>query len=350
MTPPILVTAISPCRNERGHIRPFLESLLAQDYPAAAWELIVADGMSDDGTREILRDMEARWTPRLRVIDNPGRIVSTGMNAAIAQARGRYIVRMDCHTEYAPDFIRRSVEILEQTGADNAGGPARTKATGYMQRAIAAAYHSPFSCGGARFHREDYEGYSDTVPYGCWRIERLKQLGLFDEFFVRNQDDELNLRITRSGGRIWQSPRIRSWYSPRPRLGALFRQYFQYGFWKVAVIRKHKIPASWRHLVPGAFAAANVLLLAAAVIGWMAGWAPAAVWALALMDGAYLAVGLLAAAAAARHRGWDLVPILPVVFAVYHISYGTGFLSGLFHWSIGGGSVEAGRAYTELSR
>lgn len=348
MNRPIVVTAISPCRNERGHIRPFLESLLAQDYPAGDWELIVADGMSDDGTREILREMEARWAPRLRVIDNPGRIVSTGMNAAIGQARGQYIVRMDCHTEYAPDFIRRSIEILEQTGADNAGGPARTKATGYIQRAIAAAYHSPFSCGGARFHREDYEGDSDTVPYGCWRISRLRELGLFDERFVRNQDDELNLRITRSGGRIWQSPRIQSWYWPRPSLGALFRQYFQYGFWKVAVIRKHKIPASWRHLAPGTFAAANLVLLAIAVAPWPFG--RAALAALALMDGVYLAAGLAAAAAAARHRGWDLFPVLPLVFAIYHFAYGIGFLAGLYHWTLGGGTAQTGRAFTELSR
>lgn len=353
MSQPILVTAISPCRNERGHIRVFLESLLAQDYPVAEWELIVADGISDDGTREILADMETRWAPRLRVIDNPGRIVSTGMNAAIAQARGRFIVRMDCHTEYAPDFIRCSVEILEQTRADNAGGPARTKATGYMQRAIAAAYHSPFSCGGARFHREDYEGYTDTVPYGCWRIDRLKELGLFDEVFVRNQDDELNLRITRSGGRIWQSPRIQSWYSPRPRLDALFWQYFQYGFWKVAVIRKHRIPASPRHLVPGTFAAANLVLLVAAAGGWATG-STAVTWvataALAFMNGVYLIVSLVAAAVAARHRGWDLIAVLPVVFAVYHLSYGIGFLAGIFHWSLGGGAAGSRRAFTGLSR
>ena len=332
---PIRVTAVSPCRNERGHIGPFLESLLSQDYPADQWELIVADGMSDDGTREILREMESRYAPRLRVIDNPGRIVSTGLNAAIRQARGHYLVRMDCHTEYAPDFIRRSIEVLEQTGADNAGGPARTRARTYLQRAIAAAYHSPFSCGGASFHNDDFEGYSDTVPYGCWKTGRLKELGLFDESLVRNQDDELNLRITRAGGKIWQSPKIRSWYYPRPRLGALFRQYFQYGFWKVAVIRKHRIPASWRHLVPGAFAAANVLLPAAAVISWMGGW-PAAEMAfggtLLIMDGCYLAVSLLASLTTARRSGWNLLPVLPLIFAIYHVSYGIGFLTGLFYW------------------
>jgi succinoglycan biosynthesis protein ExoA len=307
------------CRNEARHIRAVLDSLLAQQV---ATELIVADGMSDDGTREVLNEYAAR-APRLRVIDNPGKIVSTGLNAAINAAAGDIILRMDAHTEYAPDYVRACVEVLWETGADNVGGPARTKSQGWLARAIAAAYHSRFSCGGARFHDENYQGPVDTVPYGCWRRSTFQRLGGFDETLVRNQDDEFNLRLIRAGGRIWQSPRIVSWYSPRASLGSLFRQYFQYGFWKVAVIRKHRLPASWRHLVPAAFVAANVVLLFASALTLPDGW-PARLWL--LMIAIYFACAVAAAVQAGMRRGWSLVPVLPLVFAVYHISYGLGFL------------------------
>src|SRR5262249_47627952 len=150
----------------------------------------------------------------------------------------------------ASDYCRRCLEALRLTGADNVGGAARTKASGLRARAIAAAYHSRFSTGGAKFHDERYEGYVDTVTYGCWHKSTLERLGLFDETLARNQDDELNLRLVRAGGKIWQSAAVVSWYRPRSSISALCRQYFQYGFWKVAVIRKHVLPASWRHLAP----------------------------------------------------------------------------------------------------
>jgi succinoglycan biosynthesis protein ExoA len=195
------------------------------------------------------------------VIDNPGRIVSTGLNSAIKAARGEIVVRMDAHTEYAPDYVQQCVAVLQETGADNVGGPARTRAETYLEKAVAAAYHSRFAVGGARFHDVNYEGWVDTVTYGCWRREAFDRFGYFDEELVRNQDDEHNLRIIRDGGKIWQSPKIRSWYRPRGSLSALFKQYMQYGYWKVRVIQKHKLPASWRHLVPGAFVLALLVLI-----------------------------------------------------------------------------------------
>src|SRR5262249_41018531 len=155
-----------------------------------------------------------------------------GLNQAILAAQGEIIVRIDAHTEYAGDYITQCVQVLEETGADNAGGAWRTKADGFIAQAIALAFHSPFSAGGARSHDVDYEGCVDTVIYGCWRRQRLVELGMFDEELARNQDDELNLRITRNGGKIWQSSRIRSWYRPRASLMALLRQYSQYGYWK----------------------------------------------------------------------------------------------------------------------
>ena len=168
---------------------------------------------------------------------------------------------MDVHTFYAEDYIARCVETLEQTGADNVGGPWVACGTSYLQRAIAAAFQSRFCAGGAKSHNPAYEGQVDSVYLGCWRRETLDRIGWFDSTLERNQDDEWNLRLIRAGGRIWQSARIRSWYQVRPSLRTLARQYFDYGFWKVAVIRKHRRPASWRHFAPAMFLLLNIALL-----------------------------------------------------------------------------------------
>jgi succinoglycan biosynthesis protein ExoA len=330
------VSLIAACRNESKHVRLFLDSLLAQDLEGFDWQILIADGMSNDGTRQILQQYAAR-NPRIVIVDNPKKIVSTGLNSAIQAASGEIILRMDAHTEYAANYVKKCVEALRATGADNVGGPARTKADGLSARAIQAAYHSRFSTGGASFHDERYTGYVDTVTYGCWRKATLLKLGLFDEQLVRNQDDELNLRITRAGGKIWQSSEITSWYRPRITLSALFRQYFQYGFWKVAVIRKHKIPGSFRHLVPGIFVAGNVVLFLAVLFtagGGHRDFSRAMLFVWVTIAAGYGAGLLFASLAAAKKFGWALLPFLPLTFAVFHISYGLGFLAGSAYWTL----------------
>jgi succinoglycan biosynthesis protein ExoA len=337
------ISIVVACRNEAAHIGAFLDSLVEQDLRGVDWEAIIADGMSDDGTLEILDAYSARHL-ELRVLANPGRIVSTGLNAAIRAARGAIILRMDAHTRYAPDYCQSCVDTLQRTGADNVGGPARTEARGLRAQAIAAAYHSRFSTGGAKFHDVDYEGWVDTVPYGCWRKSTLERIGFFDENLVRNQDDELNLRLLRAGGKIWQSPEIVSWYSPRSKLSDLFRQYLQYGFWKVAVTRKHRIPGSWRHIVPVVFILFNTILLAGvaiAVISGAAGWVAlfAATWLVVIS--AYAGANLTASVCAARRHGWATLPFLPAAFAVFHVAYGMGFFAGLFRFAM----ASAGRPF-----
>jgi glycosyltransferase involved in cell wall biosynthesis len=331
----IRLSIVVACRNEARDIREFMDSLLRQQLEGISWEAIIADGASTDGTREILEEYSVPH-PRVRILSNPQRIVSTGLNAAIRAANGEIVIRMDAHTLYAPDYCRVCIETLERTGADNVGGPARTRATGRRARAVAAAFHSKFSTGGAYFHDDNYEGPADTVTYGCWRRSTFDEIGFFDEALVRNQDDELNLRLVRSGGRIWQNPAIKSWYSPRGDAAGVFRQYFQYGFWKVAVIRKHRRPASLRHLVPLSFVLANAFLLVGAVVSRVAGRAELAgmfavlwLWLLA----SYAAVVMTVSVLTARENGWDILGHLPMVFAAYHLSYGLGFLAGL-RWLI----------------
>lgn len=317
------VSVIMPCRNEGPSIGASIESVLAQQDVIGDIEVLVADGMSDDGTRDILTNASTR-DARVRLINNTGRIVSTGLNAAIRAARGEIIIRMDCHTEYAEDYIAQCVDTLSEVEADNVGGPALTRSRNYMGAANCLAYHSPFSVGGARFHDPSYEGYVDTVTYGCWKKSTLEKIGLFDEELVRNQDDELNLRITRSGGKIWQTPKIKSWYYPRSSLAALFKQYLQYGYWKVRVIQKHRLPASIRHLVPGGFVGALILLTALSLAVRPAGWILAAL--LALYAAANLTASLMTCA---KLGNWKYLPVMPLVFGAYHFGYGSGFLAGL---------------------
>jgi len=301
----------------------------------------MVDGMSDDGTRDILTRL-AEENPSLRSLDNPGRLVSMGLNLGIRAAVGDIIVRMDAHTEYAADYVRQCVAVLQETGAANVGGPARTRSLGYVQSAIRAAYHSPFASGGARFHDVNFEGFVDTVTYGCWRREVFDQCGLFDEELLCTEDDEFNLRLARAGRKIWQSPRIRSWYWPRRSLRDLFRQYMQYGYWKVRLIRKHKIPASPRHLVPGGFLCLLIVLLV------LSPWWPSAAWIWLILMGMYSACNILASFLAAARFEWKLLPLLPFVFACYHFSYGYGFLQGIRDFVVL--RREPAHIYTKLTR
>jgi succinoglycan biosynthesis protein ExoA len=343
-----LVSLVLLCRWEAPHIQKVMDSILAQEDPEGGFEVIVADGMSDDGTREILAKVAATDS-RVRVIDNPGRIASAGLNAALRVARGQVIIRMDAHTHYAPDYVRQCVAVLERTGADNVGGPWVAQAKGYLGEAIAAAFQSPFAVGGARGHLPHYEGPVDTVYLGCWKREAFERFGGFDEALVRNQDDEHNLRILRGGGRIWQSPKIRSWYHSRTSLRGLFNQYLQYGYWKVQVIRKHGQPASLRHLVPGACLLGVLLLVLTVLLSFSARGlcAPgstggrlassllgAALVALGSVVFSYLLALLVAALHSARRTKWKLLPCLPLVFCCYHFGYGCGFLRGLLEFVI----------------
>lgn len=324
---------IVPCRNEIRRIRAFLDSVFQQELGQMEMEVLVADGMSDDGTRLVLGEFEKRFAA-LRMIDNREQIASTGLNRAIREAKGEFILRMDAHSFYAPDYVRSCVEVLLETNADNVGGPLLTRADGYLAKAIALACRTPFARGGVKFRDPQYEGPVDTVTYGCWRKSTLERVGLFDEKQVRSQDYELNVRIASRGGTVWRSPRIVSWYWPRASLSGLFWQYFQYGYWKVAVIRKHRGLASWRNFVPGfcLFAGAAVLLCAAgARLGGWVRWQNAFLGAWLTLAGLYLLASFAAAFSVAKREGWRFLPCLPVVFADYHLSYALGFALALLY-------------------
>jgi glycosyltransferase involved in cell wall biosynthesis len=321
-----VVSVIVPCRNERRYIEAFCAGVLRQSLPPGwSLQLVVADGDSDDGTRELL-ERAAAADARLRVIANPRRNVSTGLNAALAKADGEIIVRMDVHTEYAPDYVAQCIAALAETGADNVGGPWRAEPDaggGAMQQAVAAAFQSRSVAGGAMSRKLDHDGWVDTVYLGAWPRLTFERFGDFDEDLVRNQDDEHNLRIVKGGGRVWQSSCIRSVYRPRAALRQVFRQYLQYGYWKPFVMRKHGQAAAARHLVPAVFVGGWVATALVALLGGPA-------WPLLGLVALYAAavVALTVGVASERRPAISALLRVPAVIAAYHVSYGIGSLLG----------------------
>jgi glycosyltransferase involved in cell wall biosynthesis len=325
------VTVIMPVFNEERFIEHCLKAVLDQDYPPESMEVIVADGRSTDRTREIVESLRAAHS-NLRLIDNPERIVSTGLNHALACAQGEIVVRFDGHCEYPKDYVRSVVQLREQTGADDTGGVLIPLGNGsYTSRAVAAAYYSPVGIGSAlKGHTEsDKVCEVDTVHGGCWRRERLMALGGFDQEMVRNQDDELSFRLRKAGGRILRSSNIRVKYWVRDSYRKLFMQFAQYGYWKVRVMQKHPQQSSVRHVVPSLFVLALLISAAAAPFSVIARWA------LAVIVGGYALAMLLAGLYEAARTDLRLWPGVALAIPAMHIGYGAGFLLGWLRWLAG---------------
>ncbi|MFH1717003.1 MAG: glycosyltransferase family 2 protein [Planctomycetota bacterium] len=317
-----LVSIIMPVRDEAGFIERVIGSILDNDYPAEKMEILVVDGMSNDGTRETVRKLSMADS-RVKLLDNPMRIVPAAMNIGLKASRGDLFIRIDGHAEVPADFISQSVRCLhEHPEAWVAGGHIETAAENYTGRVIAAAMRSPVGVGNARFRLGDYEGWVDTLAFGThhkWIVDRI---GYFDEELVRNQDDEFNLRIILAGGKIWMSKSIRSTYYSRGSLRKLWQQYFQYGFWRIRTLQKHKRPASLRQLVPLSFISSLLLL---GLAGFL--WRP--FWSILVLEAVLYALGLVIGALdVGRRSGWRYAPVAPLVFAILHFAYGLGSLWG----------------------
>jgi succinoglycan biosynthesis protein ExoA len=321
---PPRVTVIMPIRNEKAFIARSLGAVLGQDYPAERMQVIVADGMSDDGTRDVIAGLAAAH-PRhaVEIVDNPGRIVPTGFNAALDRATGDVVVRVDGHTIIDDDYVTQCVAASAATRADNVGGRMDAVSDGPVGAAIALATSSPFGVGNSQFHYATGEHWVDSVYMGAWPREVFERVGRFDTEMVRNQDDEFNYRLASRGGRILLTDAIRSRYYNRSSVGTLFRQYRQYGHWKVRVLQKHPRQMSARQFAPPALVAGLVGGVVLAPVSRPARrlWIGlAALYALANL-GASLSI--------ARRAGMSHMRHLPIVFGALHLGYGAGFLGGL---------------------
>ena len=255
------VSIVMPIRNEADFIGRTIQTILDNDYPDDKMEILVADGMSDDGTQDIVNEMHEKYSC-VKLFANTGKIVSTGLNLALSQMRGDIFIRIDGHCEIPSDFVRKSVTtLLEHPDAWVAGGYWKTQSSGLVGKAVSAATQSPVGVGNARHRLGNYDGWVDTLPYGAHHKWILEKIGFFDEQLVRNQDDEFNMRINLAGGKIWMSSDIWSIYHARSSLGKLWRQYFQYGFWRIRTIQKHKRPATVRQMIPMLFVLSLLLLI-----------------------------------------------------------------------------------------
>ena len=314
------VTLVVAMRNEEASIGACLESIAGQDYPPDRLEVLVLDGGSADRSREIAGELIGD-RPGWQLIPNPRVSQAAGWNIGIDRATGDVIGIVGAHSELAPDYVRAAIETLERTGAEMVGGPVRARSSGLVGRAVAAATSSRFGVGGATFHYAEREGDVDTVYMGVSRRETYRRFR-FDEEMVRNQDDELSYRLLDAGARIVVNPAIRSSYRNRATLGSLWRQYFDYGFWKVRVAQKHPRQIRPRQLIPPIFVA-SVAGSVALALAWPSGRA-----ILALVGGSYVLANLAASAWVGRRDPATTV-LLPAVFAILHVAYGLGFLAGL---------------------
>jgi cellulose synthase/poly-beta-1,6-N-acetylglucosamine synthase-like glycosyltransferase len=315
------VTIAMPSYNEEHYIEACIATVQAQDYPPELIEILVADGRSTDRTREILARL-AEADPRIRMIDNPARLQAAGLGLLVKEATGDVIVRMDVHAEYAPDYIRRCVEALERTGADNVGGAQRAKAKTPFQQALCAALASPLGVGGARYRSADAEGFVDTVFLGAFRRRVFETVGLWDPGAITNEDAELNQRILDSGGQIYLSKDIVVHYFPRDSLKTLAKQYFRYGRGRARTLLKLGRFPTLRPLLPFFLVSGAATLLLTPPLWPLV---PAAFATYALATGAEaVRVGRKASARA--------IPTVWAIFPVLHASHGAGFAAGLLQY------------------
>ncbi len=316
-----MVTIAMPAYNEERYIEACIASVQAQDYPRERIEILVADGRSTDRTRDILALLSAD-DPRIQLVDNPHRLQAAGLGQVVRAARGDIIVRMDVHCEYAPDYVRKCVEVLERTGADNVGGAQRARATTRFQRALCAALGSPLGVGGAKYRSADSEGFVDTVFLGAFRRQVFETIGLWDPRAITNEDAELNQRILEAGGQIYLSRDIVVHYFPRDSLRSLAKQYFRYGRGRARTLLKLGAFTNVRPALPFLMVASEAILLAVPPL-----W-PIAAASLA----AYALAAGVEAVRVGSSIGASAVPTVGAIFPVLHVSHGLGFAAGLWQY------------------
>ena len=312
------ITVICPIYQERRFIGPLLDSLAAQDYPKDSMEVFLVDGMSQDGTREFIAEY-AHAHPFFRLVDNPMRTVPYALNKGISQAAGDIVIRIDAHCKYPANYFSRLVHYLQELDADNVGGVCRT-----LARALCLCH--PFVVGGSDFRIGAHRiKQFDTVPVGCFRRSLFDRIGMFDPELTRNQDDEFNGRIVKSGGKIFLIPDIVIEYAARDTIAKTRSMYWQYGLFKPLVNRKLGTPATVRQFFPLLFSLGVIIGALLSLVSQCIAVAYAAVLILYFLIGLLVGIGK-----AIEYKRWPLAVYMPYIFFNLHMSYGLGYLMGLY--------------------
>jgi Glycosyl transferase family 2 len=324
------VSVVMPVRNEEQHLAESVRQVLGQDYPGPV-ELVLAVAPSADRTEQIARDLEAA-EPRITVVANPSGKIAAALNLAVRTARHQVIARIDGHALFPSGYLRTAVAVLAQTGAADVGGVMAAEGETPFQQAVAWGMTSKAGVGSAGWHTGGQAGPADSVYLGVYRRDAIEQAGGWDEGMLRAEDWELNYRIRARGGLVWFTPELSVTYRPRASLRALGMQYFHYGRWRRVVVREHPETASFRYLAPPATAALVAVGLTAGLAGLAgtAAGAPAAVGALTaglVIPLTYLAGITAVSVALSRGLRPGVRARLPLVLAVMHLCWGTGFLA-----------------------
>ncbi len=319
-----MLSVICPIYNEERYIAACIESILAQDYPKDELEVIFADGMSTDATRDIVSQYAARY-PWIKLIDNPDRIVPPALNRAIEASHGDIIMRLDAHAEYPANYFSALTEALVRLDADNVGGVCITLPTNESPaaRAIAAVLSSKFGMGNSAF-RVGASSITrvDTVPFGCWRRNVFDRIGLFDPELIRNQDDEFNGRLTKAGGKIYLLPDVEVRYYARDKISKVAKMFYQYGLFKPLVNKKLGSPATLRQFVP-------LILVAGLIVGLILSvlWPP---FLPVYIAGVAFYLGLCLVFSILSSRDIRQILLQSLTYSTVHLSYGAGYLAGLW--------------------
>ena len=319
------VSILVPIRNEQSYISGCLRSIFCQDYPLDKLEILIAEGDSTDQTLSIIKSLSSESTIPISIFRNPQEIVPAGLNILLPNANGKIVIRIDGHCVIAPDYVTNCVRHIQEDGVDGVGGPMHTKGEDLISQVTALAMSSKFGVGNSSFRTETGQTkLADTVPFPAYTHKIIQKVGLYDEELVRNQDDEYNYRIREAGGKILLAEDVKSEYYSRGSLIKLWKQYFQYGYWKVRVLQKHPRQMSLRQFVPLAFVLALILT---SLLSFLVSWGRLALLILLV---AYFAANLAASIVSASRQGFKKLLLLPLAFAIIHFSYGLGFLVGLF--------------------
>jgi glycosyltransferase involved in cell wall biosynthesis len=318
------VTIIVPARNEEEYIEKCIRSLIENASKEISLEILVVDGMSQDGTQDIVRGISAGKVA-IKLIENQERTTPKALNIGIAESSGDVLFFIGAHAMIGQDYIALCLALLEaHPEAWCAGGSIRTLSDTNHGKGIAEAMSSPFGVGNAQFRLSGYHGYVDTLTFGAYPRWVFSKVGTFDETLIRNQDDDLNLRILKAGGKIVMNGNIVADYYSRSDFGKLFRQYYQYGYWRSRTLAKHHRVASLRQLVPAAFT--FVLVVGGIISIFDPLCRTIYFWFLA----SYLAFLITGMVAVFRKSGKIAAVMALPAFVILHSSYGIGFWSGMY--------------------